>query len=449
MEPTKLRWRLLATACAATGTTERAASRFGAGRFLPALFVRRYANLGGLSPEQFEAQIEACRSFEDGRWTTYWNDIAFRHLHAADRLLGELGASADHSLEQLLLRDDVPLVLDALTAALAPYAPLLADHSLVVPPDEITRFRDEHAGSELGDRAPRAAQVVRELLAAITYLQVSAFPGGTPHRMTAYRNSRRLFDALAAAFSDGLDSVVEQVEIQVGADVVQAYRALPASGEPCPLVVVTNGLEGTVQELLVPMLRYHASGLGVLVMEMPGSYAYAARMSPASETIYRGVIDAVAEDPRVDSSRIGIVGVSFGGYWAARMAAVDRRIACAVACGAPTDRSFRPRLGLPEIILDALAQVTGATNPVALLRRLRALSLRRRYRDIAQPLLVINGDHDTLLSTRDSVELAAGAQQAELRLYPGDDHCAMANYRDWLDYTQDWLARHLLTAQRP
>ncbi len=35
-----------------------------------------------------------------------------------------------------------------------------------------------------------------------------------------------------------------------------------------PVVVVTNGLEGTVQELLVPLLRYHASGLGVLVMEM-------------------------------------------------------------------------------------------------------------------------------------------------------------------------------------
>ncbi|MFA9272193.1 MAG: alpha/beta hydrolase family protein, partial [Baekduiaceae bacterium] len=148
-------------------------------------------------------------------------------------------------------------------------------------------------------------------------------------------------------------------------------------------------------------------------------------------------------DPRVDPERIGMVGVSFGGYWAARMAATDRRIRCAVACGAPTDRSFWPKLGLPEIILDALADVTGATTPVGLLRRLRRLSLRDRYREITQPLLVINGDNDTLLSTRDSIELAAGARHAELRLYPGDDHCAMANYRDWLDYSQQWIAGHL------
>ena len=209
-------------------------------------------------------------------------------------------------------------------------------------------------------------------------------------------------------------------------------------------MIVTNGLEGTVQELLVPLLRYHASGLGVVVMEMPGSYDYTEPMSPASEEIYRRVIDAVVQDPRIDPARVGIVGVSFGGYWAARMAAVDHRLACAVACGAPTHRSFRPKLGLPEIIIDALAQVTGATTPVGLLRRLRALSLRGRYGEITQPLLVINGDRDTLLSTRDSVDLAAGAAEAELRLYPGDDHCAMGHYRQWLDESQRWLAAHLL-----
>lgn len=449
MQSTKLRWRLLATACAATSTTDRAAARFGASRFLPALFVRRYANMGGLAAERFAAQIDGCRSFEDARWTAYWNEIAFEHLQHADRVLSELGAIDTDRLQDLLLRDELPLTLNALTATVAPYAGLLADHSLLVPEQALTRFAEDHRGTELADRAPLVVRAVRELLAALTYLQVSAFPGGTPQRMAAYRNSRRLFDALAGAFSEGLGSVVEQVAIPVGVEVVHAYRCLPKASEPVPLVVVTNGLEGTVQELLVPMLRYHASGLGVLVMEMPGSYAYTDRMSAASERIYEAVIDAAADDPRVDAGRIGIVGVSFGGYWAARMAAADRRLTCAVACGAPTDRSFRPRLGLPEVIIDALAYVTGATTPVGLLRRLRDLSLRDRYADIAQPLLVINGSDDTLLSTRDSIELAAGAPNAELRLYAGDDHCAMANYRDWLDYTQVWLARHLLVGSRP
>lgn len=438
----KLRRRLLVSACAATGMTERVARRTGAGTFLPALFAQRYANMGGLDVDRFREQIDACRSFEDERWCGYWDGIALAELRRAEAVLGRLGGDWAQGASWTL--DDTP-GLSELGAVIAPCATLLADHALRPPQDAVRRFAAAQPDPLAAERAEAVAELVASLLRTITLLQVSAFPGGTPHRMRAYHRSRRLFDALATAMAPGLDTVVvEQVSIPAGADTVSAYRCLPAGEGECPVVVVTNGLEGTVQELLVPLLRYHATGLGVVVMEMPGSYAYAQPMSPASEAIYREVIDAVVADPRVDATRVGIVGVSFGGLWAARMAAADRRLACAVACGAPTHRSFRPSLGLPEVIIDALAHVTGATTPVSLLRRLRALSLEGRYGEIEQPLLVINGDHDTLLSTRDSVDLAAGAPAAELRLYPGDDHCAMGHYRAWLDETQDWLAGHLL-----
>lgn len=435
--------RLLVTACAATGTTEAAASRLGATPFLPALFAQRYANMGALDRQRFEAQIRACRSLDDDRWCTYWNEIALGHLRHAASALSELGDPAGEVLKELPGEGRIA-GLELLGETIAPYARLLADHSLVPPADAIEQFVAAHSDRTLARRAPSVLSAVLELLRAITYLQVSAFPGGTPHRMQAYRRSRALFDALAAGFTTGLDTIVEQVSISAGTETVEAYRCLPAKSGRSPVVIVTNGLEGTVQELLVPLLRYHASGLGVLVMEMPGSYAYEQPMSGASEMIYRRVIDTVMGDPRVDAERVGIVGVSFGGYWAARMAAADPRLACAVACGAPTDRSFRPTLGLPEIIIDALSDVTGATTPLGLLRRLRRLSLRGRYRDIGQPILVINGDNDTLLSTRDSVELAARAPRGELRLYPDDDHCAMGHYREWLDASQHWLADQLL-----
>lgn len=450
-----LRRRLLVTACAATGTTERGVARWGAGAFLPALFVKRYANMGGLDEARFAAELDGCRTFEDARWCAYWDGIAREHADAAERRLMEVAPEDAAGLADALW-GDAGLHLDWLATALAPHAELLAEHRLVVPRAALAEFAERQAAvtptgaTSTGDATPapdHAAPItaaVHELLQAITYLQVSAFPGTSDGRMAAYRRSRRLFDALAAAFAGGLrGTVVEPVSIPAGGEVVRGYLCLPAQDEPCPLVVVTNGLEGTVQELLVPLLRYRASGLGVLVMEMPGAYAYAARMSAASEAVYRGVVDAVAADPRVDAGRLGIVGVSFGGYWAARMAMVEPRFTCAVACGAPTHRSFRPKLGLPEIILDALAHVTGATTPPGLLRRLRALSLAGRYGEIRQPLLVINGANDTLLSTQDSIDLAAGAPLGELRLYAGDDHCAMGHYDEWLDVTLEWLTRQL------
>ena len=77
-------------------------------------------------------------------------------------------------------------------------------------------------------------------------------------------------------------------------------------------------------------------------------------------------------------------------------------------------------------------------------RKLKALSLNERYGQIKVPLLVINGDRDTLLSTQDSIDLAKGAQQGTLKLYPDDDHCAMGHYNDWLDLSQAWLRNHLV-----
>lgn len=440
-----LRRRVLVTACAATGTTELAARRFGAGTFLPALFAQRYANMGGLDPQRFREQMRDCRSFKDERWSGYWDGIAREHLRGADALLRPLGPQPHGDLEAWLDDANGPAAPDWLAPLVGPCAVLLADHALRPTPADVAAFAASVSDPGLAERAPAVVEAVGELLKAITYWQVGAFPGGSAERMRAYRRSRRLFDALALAFAGGLDGMtVEQVAVEAGADTVHGYLCLPTQDEPAPVVIVTNGLEGTVQELLVPLLRYHASGLGVLVMEMPGSYAYVHRMSPESEYVYQRVIDTVTADPRVDPSRVGIVGVSFGGYWAARMAAADRRLACAVACGAPTDHSFRPTLGLPEVIIDALAHVTGATNPISLLRRLRALSLRDRYAQITQPLLVINGDNDTLLSTQDSIDLAAGAAHADLTLYADDDHCAMGHYREWLDASQAWLTARLL-----
>jgi esterase FrsA len=127
------------------------------------------------------------------------------------------------------------------------------------------------------------------------------------------------------------------------------------------------------------------------------------------------------------------------------MTARDKRIKAAVCNGGLYRRSFAPTstFGKPEIILQTLRNTTGATSLVDLGRRLHALSLEALYPDITVPLLVINGDTDTLVSTQDTVDLANAVPNSELVLYPDDDHCAMGHYTEWLGYSVDWLQRHL------
>ena len=442
--------RLLISACAATRTTELAARRLGAGYFLPALFVLRYALMGGHDRDVFGGQLAGARSFTDERWCAYWDAIAEEHVAAAADALSEMGGPSPSALQTLLDGDD-PGTVDALRDLVAPVAWMLGDHGPQPSRTAIERIVHEHAGESAAatGQLVGAAVAVDELVKAITYLQVSAFPGGRPCRMRAYHRSRRLFDALIDALEPGLGITVERIRVPIDGDVVEGYATFPAGTERCATVLITNGLEGTVQELMIPNLRYRDSGLGVVMVEMPGSYAYKQPMSSASEAIYHQVIEHVAAHPRVDASRMGFVGTSFGGYWAARMAATSTKLRCAVACGAPTDHSFGASLGTPQIILQALVDVTGASGPLDLSRKLHSLSLRDMYGQITIPLLVINGDTDTLLSTQDSIDLAHGARNSTLRLYPNDDHCAMGHYREWLDLSQQWLRDQLASVETP
>lgn len=412
--------RIFITTCLLTRTTEWAAHRLGAGFFLPALFVLRYSAMGGLDPRHFAKQLNAVRSFKDEAWCGHWDALA---------------------REQLAAMETAVPGLEGLQAMLAPLGPKIVEWmTMTAAPQQ------EEAGGQVSPESLRAIAALRCLVKAITYYQVSAFPGGSAARMNAYHQSRKLFHDLTEIVGPLLGMVIEHRRIEVNGEVAQGYLVTPPGTQPCPLAVITNGLEGTVQELAIPLLKYHDSGMAVFVMEMPGTYAYKKPMSQASEAIYHGVIDSLSKHPRVDPRRMGFVGVSFGAYWAARMAATNERLRCAVACGAPTHRSFQIQntIGVPEIIVKALRHTTGATSLHDLMRKLRALSLREFYRRIKIPLLVINGEKDTLLSTQDSVDLASGALRGELKLYPEDDHCAMAHYREWLDMSQDWMRQHLL-----
>ena len=368
------------SACALTGQTERAAHRLGVAFFLPALFRLRYANMGGLDPDVFAGQMRELKSFEEGTWCGYWNDIAEKYEKEADALL------------------------------------------------------------ERGDRSADELEQARDLLVkALTYYTVSAFPGTTPLRMEMYWKARTLFERVNSIE----EAQVEKVTLEIAGETVEGYEYFPPGKGRVPIAVMTNGLEGTVQEFCIPLRQYVDTGMGTFVMEMPGSYAYKKPMSGASEEIYRGVLDYVAAHPRVDPDNIAFLGFSFGGYWAARMPAVDKRISRAVVSGAPLDKAFSARgsLGMPEIITSVIMKVMGAKSPPELLPKLQELSFSRNdlYRKIECPMLVINGDNDTLVGTEDSIILASKVPSAILKLYADDDHCAMEHYDLWQDFMLNWL----------
>ncbi len=429
--------KLFVSACAVTHATEWVASRLGTAYFLPALFVDRFTHLGGIDPAIFTAQLAGCRSFDDRVWAGYWSHIAAQHVAVADAALANLGGP---SVQQMLDRPQ-SVDLAILGGLLAPAVSILAERGAIAPPDAVQTFRRTSAG--FGDDA---AVAVDALIKAITYTFAAAWPGYTPERLEAYRTSRRLCDILVEALAPAMAVQVHHLDIPVpGGDVVHGTAIFPTGAVGIPTVLITNGLEGTVAEMLLPLLTYRSRGLGYFVMEMPGTYSYRQPLRADGEEVYRTVIDRLVADPRVDPERIGMLGLSFGGYWATRMAAVEPRVRVAVANGAPAHHTFQPQgaLGTPEIMVTTLANATQADGTLDLMRKLRALSLEQYYERISAPLLVINGDSDTLVAVQDSIDIATHAPNAVLKLYPGDDHCAMSNAPDWFEKSIRFVTDHL------
>lgn len=435
MSLTDLARRAAVTACALTHTTERATHRLGPVPFLPRLFADRFTHLGGISKEEFRIQLEGCRSFEDADWAGYWESFADRHLAAADAALAELGGP---STGELL--DDAAVDVRALGELLAPAVTILSERGAAADPGAAERFCAENPAHA------DAAIALDSLIKAMTYEFVAAWPGWSPLRLRAYERSHVLGEILLTALAPAMGVTIELVEIPFGDDDrVRGYLMAPSGVEKAPVALVSNGVEGTLAEALLPLLKYRSEDLAVFVMEMPGTYSYREPLSPAAERVYTKVIDFLAGDPRVDDERIGMMGLSFGAYWATRMAAVDSRLKVAAANGAPTNRSFGPlaSIGLPEIMVSTLRNAAGATSLADTTKKLAAMSIADYYPRIPIPLLVINGADDTLVSTQDSIDIAIGAPYGQLVLYDGDDHCAMGHADEWMRLSQDFLRDHL------
>jgi len=174
------------------------------------------------------------------------------------------------------------------------------------------------------------------LRAATYYAQASFFADGThdPTRLVpTWEHHRAAFDAFAAR----LDPPAEPVRIPYERTTLPGYAlTVDTSGKPGPWLIMNNGSDGTVAEMwaqgAAAALR---RGYNVLVFDGPGQGAALYRQHLFFrfdwEKVITPVVDWLLTRPDVDPRRMGIIGVSQGGYWVPRAVAFEYRIAAAIA----------------------------------------------------------------------------------------------------------------------
>ena len=116
------------------------------------------------------------------------------------------------------------------------------------------------------------------------------------------------------------------------------FRAA-ADGAPRATVILTNGYDGTAEELYFSNgAAALERGYNVLAFDGPGQGAMiidrGVPFRPDWENVITPVVDYLLARPDVDQDRVALIGLSFGGYLAPRAATAERRLAaCLCDCG--------------------------------------------------------------------------------------------------------------------
>ena len=165
------------------------------------------------------------------------------------------------------------------------------------------------------------------------------------------RSYERAIDAFLA-HARFWDPPLEIVRIPFEGKEIIGYLRLPKnSNGPVPLVLAVNGLDSRKEDLSESFSAILPFGIGFLAVDGPGTGQSPIKVSENAERMLSRVLDYIATRPEIDKNRVAMHGVSWGAYWATKMAIVERaRLKGASAQSPPIDRFFQKDFLLNSLI---------------------------------------------------------------------------------------------------
>lgn len=283
----------------------------------------------------------------------------------------------------------------------------------------------------------------------------------------------------APAYASHLDSFAkgarlftpqaEIVDIPFDGKTLYAYFVPAAAGSgPRPTVVLSDGLDGTKEEMFYCAVALSNRGINCLAIDHPGQGA-TLRLSGLkarhdSEVAAGAAIDYLETRKDVDAERIGMMAASMGGYYAPRAVAYEKRFKACAAWAAIYDyrdvwvRRFKAVPGKP-VALDTRAalgttgdhilHILGVDTYDEVLKYLETFNLREAARHISCDILLVHGQDDKQTPLEDAMALyeAIGARNKQLRVFTPEEggaaHVQLDRPEPALSMICDWFVERL------
>ncbi|GAB3200227.1 alpha/beta fold hydrolase [Nocardioides hungaricus] len=275
-------------------------------------------------------------------------------------------------------------------------------------------------------------------------------------RLESYRDVLRCFETARQA----APATIERVLVPFEDTTLPAYfmHAIQGAG-PRPTVIFVCGLD-TTKELWFLRAReqFALRGLNCLFLDTPGVGEALRLQNLYTRHDYErpvgAAVDYLQGRPEVDPERIGLVGSSLGGYYAARSAAYEPRLKATIAWGAIYDyhRVWVERMagnGSSAAPTFQLMFITGTTNMEDAVERIAQFKVADFAEQITKPFLIMHGAEDQQVPLADAVAVyeRVSSPDKSLVVFDGKNggaaHTQFDNHRPALHCAADWMQAKL------
>jgi 2,6-dihydroxypseudooxynicotine hydrolase len=241
-----------------------------------------------------------------------------------------------------------------------------------------------------------------------------------------------------------LEPPAERVLIPFDGIPMPALFRKPVGMTRPPVVLMIPGLDSVKEELQATADHFLRRGLATLAIDGPGQgeTEFLRDIEPAYERPAGAAIDWLAARDDVDAGRLGVYGVSLGGYYAVRVAAHEPRVRATIDLAGTysLDAMWDNRSAISR---EAFAKRSGATTAEEARERAKQIDMTGLGPRIANPILVLHGMRDPIAAFEGAQRLAAETPAAELVAFEDGNHGITNRPFESRALMSDWMAEKL------
>jgi esterase FrsA len=294
------------------------------------------------------------------------------------------------------------------------------------------------AGAAVRQQARAAATAGDQKAAAHLFMQahglyfLGRFP--SPNHPDKLRNAaleRETYLEAAAYFPIPTDSITIPFDGREGEgrEITFLYRRPEGVARP-PVVVMWGGVDAWKEQLTGTSDAMLKLGVAVIAMDGPGTGVSPVVGGVDGERQFLPVFDWARAQRDLRADKVGLMGRSFGGYWATKLAHLyPERVAGAVNWGGGVHYMFQkdwieasryPDSYLMELV-ETRRRMLGAKNDEEYIAFFDRLSLVKQgiLENPCAPLLLVNGKEDKQCPIDDVYLLIEHGSPKSVRLFPG------------------------------